>query len=244
MYEAIAYDQRDELIRAHLDFVDFVVHRMRPQIPGFISVDELKSAGMQGLMEAAGRFDPGRGVKFKTFAENRIRGAVFDEIRKMDWFSRSMRGKQSRVVKAIHELEHQLGREPSEGEIAEALDLDMESYHKLLNEIGHLGIVSLNEVLDEQAGGDTFFDQLVDEKKDSPEATCATRELIGKVAEELDRLSENERLVVTLFYYEEFTQKEIAGILELSEGRISQLHSQALLKLQSGMQSREKEGLL
>ncbi len=236
MYQqTTAYDQRDGLIEDHLHFVDFVVHRMRPQIPGFVSLDELKSAAMQGLMEAAGRFDPDKGVLFKTFAETRIRGAVLDEIRKMDWFSRSMREKHSRVYSEIRRLEQKLGRDPSEDEIAQSLEMSLAEYQKLLSEIGHLGIVSLHEVMDAALGGASFMDQLRDARGVSPEDELDKKELIGEMADAIECLSEKERLVVSLFYYEEFTQKEIASVLELSEGRISQLHSQALLKLKAYM---------
>jgi len=235
LYQPTAYDQRDELIKAHLDYVDFIVHRMRPQIPGNISLDDLKSAAMYGLMDAASRFDPEKGVLFKTFAETRIRGAVLDELRKMDWFSRSMRDKHNRVFREIKRLEQELGRDPTEDEIADSLDMELDAYQQILNEIGHLGVISLNEVLDEAAGGETFLDQLNDINGQNPEESIETQELVRDLAGALDRLSEKERLVVTLFYYEEFTQKEIAGVLELSEGRISQLHSQALLKLRAKM---------
>lgn len=237
MFQASAYDQRDELVRGHLDFAEFVVHRMRPQIPASVSMDELKSAAMHGLMEAAARFDPSRKVMFKTFAEPRIRGAVRDELRKMDWFSRSMRDKHNRVIKEVKRLEQRLGREPSEEEIAEAMGMDLGDYRQMLNEVGHLGIVSLHEVLDVSSAGSetTFLDQLEDEQVASPEQSLDRKQLVEHLAGMLDRLSEKERLVVTLFYYEEFTQKEIAGILELSEGRISQLHSQAIVKLKAGL---------
>ena len=235
LYQASAYDERDGLIKAHLDFVEYIVQRMRPQIPAFISLDELKSAAMYGLMEAAGRFDPSKGILFKTFAESRIRGAVLDEVRKMDWFSRSMREKQSRMLKEMKRLEQELGRDPTEEELAEALDLTLAGYQKLLNEIGHLGFVSLSETLSNSRDGETFMDHLRDEDGKSPEEEVSTQELTLELAAQLDKLSEKERLVVTLFYYEEFTQKEIADILDLSEGRISQLHSQALLKLKAAM---------
>ncbi|MFO8086020.1 MAG: FliA/WhiG family RNA polymerase sigma factor [Desulfobacterales bacterium] len=235
MYQTTTYDQRDVLIKTHMGFVDFVVQRMRPQIPVFISMEELKSAAMYGLIEAAGRFDPGKGILFKTYAETRIRGAVMDEVRKMDWFSRSMREKHTRMTKEIKKLEQQLGRGPTEVEIAEAMDMSTEDYQKLLNEIGHLSIVSLNEILGDSFNGETFLHQLKDVNGKSPEEQFGTRELIQEVADEIDKLPEKERLVLTLFYHEEFTQKEIAEIMELSEGRISQLHTQALLKLKARM---------
>jgi len=236
MYPANAYEQRDHLIQSHLDFVEFLIYRMRPQIPPFVSLDDLRSAALQGLMEAATRFDSGRGVMFKTYAEIRIRGAIRDELQKMDWFSRSMREKHNRVCREIQRLEQQLNRSPTEEEIAEALGMDLAQYHKLLSEIGHLGIVSLHELLDNASSGDTFMDQLQDGTVQNLEEAIGRKELVRLLANAMERLTEKERLVVTLFYYEEFTQKEIARILELSEGRISQLHSQALIKLKAALQ--------
>jgi RNA polymerase sigma factor for flagellar operon FliA len=192
---------------------------------------------MYGLMEAAQRFDPGKGVLFRTYAETRIRGAIMDEVRKMDWFTRSMREKHNRMVKEIKRLEQQLGRGPTEEEIADAMNLNIEEYQKMLREIGHLGIVSLNELLDESTNGETFLDQLKDVDNRNPAEALDDLELVGEIAERLNKLNEKERLVLTLFYYEEFTQKEIAGVLELSEGRISQLHSQALVKLRAAMKA-------
>ncbi len=237
MYQTTAYDQRDQLIKDHMDFADFVVKRMRSQIPVFISFDELKSAAMFGLMEAAGRFDPTRGILFKTFAETRIRGAIMDEVRKMDWFSRSMREKHGRMLKEIRGLEQQLGRDPTEEEIAESMNLSREQYQKVINDTGHLGMVSLNEILNDSLDGETFLDQVRDDENKNPDEKLGVKELIRELAVELDKLNEKERLVLTLFYYEEFSQKEISEILELSEGRISQLHSQALLKLKAEMRN-------
>jgi RNA polymerase sigma factor FliA len=173
------------LIKDHMDFADFVVQRMRSQIPVFISIDELKSAAMYGLMEAAGRFDPSRGILFKTYAETRIRGAIMDEVRKMDWFSRSMREKHGRMIKEIRRLEQQLGRDPTEEEIAEAMNLSREQYQKVINEIGHLGIVSLNEILNDSSDGETFLDQVRDDENKNPDEQFGIQELIRELAVEL-----------------------------------------------------------
>jgi RNA polymerase sigma factor FliA len=235
MYQTGTYEQRDRLVKTHMDFAEYVVQRMRSQLPVFISIDELKSAAIYGLMEAAGRFDPSRGVLFKTYAETRIRGAIMDEVRKMDWFSRSMREKHGRMNREIRRLEQQLGRDPTEEEIAEAMNLSREQYQTVLKEIGQLGIVSLNEILNEESDGATFLDQVRDDENKNPDEQFGIQELIRELAVEINKLSEKERLVLTLFYYEELTQKEISEILELSEGRISQLHSQALSKLKAGM---------
>ncbi|MDY0212112.1 MAG: FliA/WhiG family RNA polymerase sigma factor [Desulfuromonadaceae bacterium] len=220
------------LAREHMSLARLVVERMKTQVPGFVTRDDMMSAAMEGLMDAASRFDPERGVMFKTFAERRIRGAIYDEVRKMDWFSRSLRGKQSRISRAIEQLEHRLGRSPEEDEVAAELELSLDEYRQMLSQVGYLGCVSLNEVLDEQDETRNFMDLL---KDDSPSAHDSLEQssLTRKLGRHLETLTEKERLVVSLYYYEELTQKEIAEVLELTEGRISQLHSQALVKLKT-----------
>ncbi|MFO7831293.1 MAG: FliA/WhiG family RNA polymerase sigma factor [Desulfuromonadaceae bacterium] len=219
-----------DLAREHMPLVRLVVERMKSQVPGFVNRDDMMSAAMEGLMDAASRFDPERGVMFKTFAERRIRGAIYDEIRKMDWFSRSLRGKQGRISKAIERLEHRFGRSPEEEEVAAELELSVDEYRELLTQVGHLGCVSLNEVLDEQDETRNFMDLLKDDAPSAQES-LESSDLAQQLARHLEALSEKERLVVSLYYYEELTQKEIAEVLDLTEGRISQLHSQALVKL-------------
>ncbi|MDD2558044.1 MAG: FliA/WhiG family RNA polymerase sigma factor [Desulfuromonadaceae bacterium] len=220
------------LARDHMPLARLVVERMKTQVPGFVTRDDMMSAAMEGLMDAASRFDPERGVMFKTFAERRIRGAIYDEVRKMDWFSRSLRGKQSRISRAIELLEHRYGRSPEEDEVAAELELSLEEYLQMLSQVGHLGCVSLNEVLDEQDETRNFMDLL---KDDSPSAheSLEHSALAQQLASHLEALTEKERQVVSLYYYEELTQKEISEVLELTEGRISQLHSQALVKLRA-----------
>jgi RNA polymerase sigma factor for flagellar operon FliA len=228
-----------QLIRDHLYLVDILVGRMVTQVPSFMSRDDMKSAGMLGLMDASNKFDPSKNILFKTFAEYRIRGAILDEMRKLDWFSRSLRDKQSRVEKTILGLELELGRDPEEHEVAKALDLSLGEYQQLLGEVSHLGCVSLNETLDQSHEGRTFLDSLVDDRSDSsPGARIEEQQLTAKIADILGRLAEKERLVISLYYYEELTQKEIAEVMELSEGRVSQLHSQALIKLKSKLSAR------
>ena len=231
----VSREQQTELIRMHLPLVEFVVDKVAPNVPAFLSRDDLKGAAMTGLMEAANRFDPSRGFQFKTFAEHRMRGAIFDEMRKMDWFSRSMREKQSRLHRVMHEEEERLGRMPDELELARAMDLTLENYRQLLSEVGHLGCVSLNQTLGDSGEGDSFQDTLEDHRALKPQDSLENSEMTEVMAEQLEKLSEKERLVVSLYYYEDLSQKEIAEVLELTEGRISQLHSQALHKLKVKM---------
>jgi len=228
--------EREKMIEAHLSLVDFLVDRMMTQVPAFVSRDDIRSAALMGLLDAAGRFDPRRGVLFKTFAERRIRGAVFDEVRRMDWFSRSLREKQSLLGKTTDDLSKKLGRAPEAAEIAEALEMDLEDFHELQLQVSQLGYVSLHEHLDDDGENSRMFiDNLEDTAQTSVQERIEAGELTKELAGYLEQLSEKERLVIALFYYEELSQKEIAEVLELTEGRISQLHSQALAKLKVKM---------
>jgi RNA polymerase sigma factor for flagellar operon FliA len=232
-------DAMSKIIRDHLYLVDIIVGRMVPQVPSFMSKDDMKSAGMLGLLDAANKFDQSKNIQFKTFAEHRIRGAILDEMRKLDWFSRSLREKQSRVAKTIASLELQLGRDPEDFEVAQALAMNLDDYRLMLAEVSHLGCVSLNETLDQSQEGRSFMDALEDERESSlPGFRIEEQELTQKMAEILGQLNKKEQLVIALYYYEELTQKEISEIMELSEGRVSQLHSQALIKLKVKLENR------
>jgi RNA polymerase sigma factor for flagellar operon FliA len=203
--------------------------------------DEIRSAAMLGLLDAATRFDPQVGVQFKTFAEKRIRGAVMDEVRKADWFSRSLRAKHSQISEAISLLEIKLERLPTEEEVAAEMGISLDKYREMLSEVSHLGCVSLHDSLEQDDGrGTSFIDMLADDNGASPFDNAAAQQLSAEIASCLARLSEKERLVITLYYYEEMTQKEIAEVLDVTEGRVSQLHSQGLLKLQSKLNKQHR----
>ncbi|KAF0188211.1 MAG: RNA polymerase sigma 28 subunit [Desulfobulbaceae bacterium] len=232
-------DDHSSLIRDHLYLVDILVGRMVTHVPSFMNRDDMRSAGMLGLIDASNKFDPGKNILFKTFAEHRIRGAILDEMRKLDWFSRSLRDKQNKLSRTMTKLERKLGRSPEEEEMAAAMEVSLEEYQKTLGEVSHLGCVSLNETLDNSEDGASFLDSLADQRADiSPSARIEKQELTQIMASILQELSEKERLVISLYYYEELAQKEIAEVLDVSEGRISQLHSQALLKLKTKVQMR------
>ncbi|WP_448872765.1 FliA/WhiG family RNA polymerase sigma factor [Desulfobulbus propionicus] len=224
-------DDRSQLIRENMPLVELVVQRMTPQVPSFMTKEDMISAAMVGLIDAANKFDPSKGVKFKTFAEYRVRGAIFDEMRKLDWFSRSMRDKQNLLTRTMLHLERRFGRSPEEDEMAQELSMSLDDYHDLLTEVSHLGCVSLHETLDHSDEGRSFLDNLEDIGGPMPSEILEQQEMTRVMAEILEELSPKERLVIALYYYEELTQKEIAEVLSVSEGRVSQLHSQALLKL-------------
>lgn len=232
-------ENRTQLIQEHLYLVDIIARRMVTQVPSFMSRDDIKSAGMLGLLDAANKFDPAKNILFKTFAEYRIRGAIFDEMRKLDWFSRSLRDKQNKIAKTISELEMRLGRDPEEHEVAAAMSISLDEYRSILVEVNHLGCVSLNESLDHSEEGRSFLDNLTDERPQAlPGARIEDQQLTAVIAKAMGQLTEKERIVISLYYYEELTQKEIAEAMDLSEGRVSQLHSQALIKLKTKLDSR------
>jgi RNA polymerase sigma factor FliA len=222
---------QDTLVKSHLPMLKFLVDRMVTQVPSYVSRDEIRSAAMLGLVDAANRFDPDKGVMFKTFAELRMRGSVLDEVRRMDWFSRTLREKHARLFRVMDRLEKSLGRTPEEEEMARELEMTMDDYHDLLNEVSHLGCISLNESIDDSSNGRCIIDNLEDESAVNPLEYLESDELRQEMADHISRLSEKERLVISLYYHEELSQKEIADVMSLSEGRISQIHSQALLKL-------------
>lgn len=235
-YGLHAPQDKDRLIKSHLHLVNFLSDRMVTQVPAYMTRDDIVSAAMLGLVDAASRFDPGKGILFKTFAEVRIRGAILDEVRRLDWFSRSLREKQGRLADAVETLEKRLGRSPEEEEIAREMGLGLEEYRQMLGEISHLGCISLNETIDEVENDHELVENLEDREGKNPAEIFEMKELTREMAGHIGRLSEKERLVISLYYYEELTQKEIAEVLRLSEGRVSQLHSQALVKLKVSLQ--------
>ena len=238
MYPSVPpIDDRAQLIREHMPMVDIIVQRMVPQVPSFMTRDDMTSAAMEGLFDAANKYDPAKGAGFKTFAEYRIRGSIFDEMRKLDWFSRSMREKYNQLTRTMLELERKLGQSPGEDEMAEAMDMSIDQYHDLLTKVSHLGCVSLNETLDHSSEGKSFLDSLEDRGCPTPLELIENQELAGIIAGILEKISEKERMVIALYYYEELTQREIAEIIGVTEGRVSQLHSQALLKIKIKMVS-------
>lgn len=242
VYAPVRADEKDRLIKSHLHMVSFLAERMVSQVPAFMTRDDIASASMVGLVDAANRFNPSMGVLFKTFAEKRMRGAVLDEVRRMDWFSRSLRQKQSRICRSIADLEKRLGHPPEEEDVAADLEMDLEAYRLMLGEVSYLGCVSLHETIEDNGDGPTLMDSIEDENCPNALEIIESSQLTQELARQIDRLTEKERLVVSLYYYEELSQKEIAEVMDLSEGRISQLHSQALMKLKTSINRSQNEG--
>jgi len=226
--------KRDDLIRQHLKLVSFVASRLAIGLPSWIDKRDLINAGVIGLVDAVNNFDPGKGVKFETYAVNRIRGAMLDELRSLDWIPRSTRAKSKEIETTIAALIGRLGRFPNDIEIARELGWDIDKYYKTIDHVSGTTLLSLDELIEPSSDGEPIrrIDTLSDEEStvlDSMER----RELLENVVKILKNLSEQERLVISLYYYEELTLKEIGRVLNVSESRVSQVHTAAVLKLRA-----------
>jgi RNA polymerase sigma factor for flagellar operon FliA len=225
---------RDRIILTYAPLVKFVAGRVGSGLPAHVDDEDLMSYGLLGLIRAIERFDPGREVKFETYAIPRIRGAIIDELRAMDWVPRSVRGRARDIERAIAELEARLGRAPTDEEIAQRLGLSEEELNESLGEISRTSVAALDELWS-VSGGDqvALIDTLEDTQGPNPQSALAETELREAIGDALARLPEREKLVVTLYYYEELTLREIGEVLGVTESRVSQLHTKAILRLKA-----------
>jgi RNA polymerase sigma factor FliA len=228
--------KREELIVSHLPLARYLVRRMAAHLPSHVDEEELMSAAVMGLITSADRFEPSRGIQFKTFAEQRIKGIIMDELRSQDWLSRSVRDKYKRLERELAALRQKLGRDPESPEIAASMGIGLDEYHRLLEEVHTFSFVSLNESWeDDEGSAASLLDVVPDSKAVNPQMQMQKQELLEALGGSIDSLPEKERIVITLYYYEELNLKEIGAVLGLTESRVSQLHSQAIVRLRSKM---------
>jgi len=231
---------RNLLLEHYRDLVKYTAERLHSKLPDKVELDDLISAGIFGLMDAIEAFDPTRGVKFETYCSPRIKGAILDELRSMDWVPRLVRARAHKLTRVTHSLETYLGRKPTEQEIAEELDMDMEEFNRLQRDANAVSLVSLNN---QYGDGDSEkdvreIDVIKDGKSEDPVVETQKRDLRNLLTKGLTRA---ERLIIVLYYYEEMTMKEIGATLDLSESRVSQMHSSIIDRLKAQMFSRKKE---
>ena len=231
--EAISDDERERLILQHLPQVRLIARRIQERLPENISLEDLISTGVIGLIAAIDNFDPRHNVKLKTYAEYKIRGAILDSLRGLDWAPRQKRRQAKRIGAAIATAEQRLKRAPDEQEIADELEISLEEYHEWLVEIRGLNIASLEYTTGEQ--GKDLLHYLPDGDDNLPSKVLEKSELARLLAEGIDGIPKMERTVLGLYYQEELTLREIAQVVKLHESRISQLKSQAILRLRSHM---------
>jgi RNA polymerase sigma factor FliA len=234
---------RDALVLAHLPLVHRVVRKMSRSWGPVVNQEDLIGMGTLGLIEAIDRFEPARGYEFVTYATWRIRGAVLDGLRSQDWVPRSLRTKAKELEAAYAEMEHQLLRSATDDEIANHLGLSLNEFQQRLYELSVSPLVSLDGLLhsDENGNEMKLSDTIVDPNALEPESFLNRSNVRKVLSGVLERLPEKERLVTTLHYYEEFSFKEIADILELSSSRVSQLHTKAIYRLRGALSRRKQE---
>ncbi len=227
---------RDRLILTYAPLVKYVAGRLGSGLPAHVDEGDLVSYGLLGLIGAIERYEPDRDVKFETYAIARIKGAIIDELRAMDWVPRSVRSRAREIERAIGELEAKLGRAPSDEEIAGKVGITTEELESSLTEISRSSIAALDELWTVSgSGGDqiALIDTIEDTDAPDPQSSLSQTEMREAIADAIARLPEREKLVVTLYYYEELTLREIGEVLGVTESRVSQLHTKAILRLKA-----------
>jgi len=227
-------DTRKELVE-YLPLVKYIAGRLAVGLPRSVEMDDMINAGVVGLTEAYSNFDTSKDVSFETYASLRIRGSILDELRGMDWLPRSIRARSREVERTISKLERELGRSPTEGELAAGLNVDMDTYYHIIDNVSLASLLSLDEMIfgERDHNPVALIDTLCSEDQQSALNDLERKELRDLIAGSLGKVTEQERLVVALYYHEELTLREIGQLLKLSESRVSQLHTKALLILRA-----------
>ncbi len=235
---------REELILKYTPLIKYIAHRLAMRLPPNISVEDLISAGVIGLMDALNKFDPGKRVQFKTYAEFRIKGAMLDELRSLDWVSRSVRQKAAQLEKAFQSLERKKGRSAEDEEVAQEMGLSLDDYYILLNEVNGTFLVDIESLRKKipQLPEEDLLDLIIDEGENHPFHHISLIELKRVLAQAIGELSQKERTVLSLYYFEELTLKEIGEVLGFTESRICQIHTKLILKLRAKLRHYLKDG--
>jgi RNA polymerase sigma factor for flagellar operon FliA len=217
--------EQDTIVRHFAPKIKYLALRMKAKLPKNVELSELVSAGTLGLMEALGKFDAGLGIKFDTYSENRIKGAMLDELRRLDWFPRGLRQRVRQIEEAGRRIEHEKGRSATEEELQEVTGLEEKDLRVGLEALQNQLCISLDAIQD------TFAAESKAHMEVEPFQSAAFQEMVGKVAGLIDGLTPREKLVLSLYYGEELNMRETAEVMGITEGRVSQLHSQALARL-------------
>lgn len=227
---------REELIRRHLHLVRYIAGRLVIHLPPNVEFDDLLAYGVFGLIDAIDKFDIRRGIKFETYAYTRIKGAILDGLRSLDWAPQSLRKRGREIAKAYGKLEAELGRSATDEEVANELGMSLDELQQVLSRLNHINVLSLEDLI----GGDgedmvQLRDLIADPDSPDPFAHAEIKETRRRLIQALDTLPDREKIIISLYYYEGLTVKEIGELLGLSASRISQLHGRALLRLRGAM---------
>ena len=226
---------RDKFIRQYMPLVKYVAGKVSVGMPGSVDFDDLVGYGQFGLLDAINKFDPEKNVKFKTYAVTRIRGAIFDELRTLDWVPRSVRQKSREIEDTIVQLGSKLGRTASDSEVAGAMGISEDEYHQTILKVSGTSVLSLNDVWysGEESEHVSIGDCIESPSSLNPDVIVEREEIRRVIIEAINELPEKEKMVLVLYYHEDMTFKEIGQVLEVSESRVSQLHTKANLRLRA-----------
>ncbi|TAK91789.1 MAG: RNA polymerase sigma factor FliA [Burkholderiaceae bacterium] len=232
MYTEAGTLDRQEYLEKFSPLVRRMAHHMLAKLPASVQLDDLIQAGLIGLMDAIGRFEEGQGAQFETYATQRIRGAMLDELRHGDWLPRGLRKTQRQIESAMHKLEHRFGRAPSEGEVAKELGVPLPQYQEMLQEAKGYQLIYFDQT-DEDEGGDNYLDRNISDTESNPIERISDARFRAAVIKAIDNLPEREKLLMGLYYEQELNFREIAEVLGVTESRVCQLHSQAVARLRT-----------
>jgi RNA polymerase sigma factor for flagellar operon FliA len=234
----LSQSKKDGLIKEYAPLIRFIAQKIAVRLPSNIELDDLISAGVIGLMDAIDKYDPSRDNKFKTYAEFRVRGAILDELRAQDWVPRSIRDKAKLLDKTLVHLEADLGRTATDEEVSTALNISVDEFHDLVNQVRPISLLSID---DAQTFSNTdkksILNLLEGSKTNSPYNQLNLKTVKEFVAKGIEELPERQRLVLSLYYYEDLNLKEIGQVLKVTESRVSQLHAQAVQRLRARLQA-------
>jgi len=229
----------EALIQEYAPLIKYIAQRLACRLPVSVCLDDLISAGVLGLMDAIEKYDSTRATTFKTYAEWRIRGAMLDDLRELDWVPRTVRQKEHALTQAYAEIERRQGRPADDEEVATALGLDLDTFYDWLTQVRGVSVLSLDMPLQPDPNGKpiTYLETLLADAAPGPLQIAETQDLKRHMAEAIDQLLWREKVVISLYYYEELTMQEIGQVLELTLSRISQLHTKAILHLRAALQN-------
>ncbi len=232
MYNAKGRLDHGALLKQYSPLVRRLAHQMIAKLPANVELDDLIQVGMIGLNDALGRFDAAQGVQFETFATQRIRGAMLDELRGSDWMSRGNRRQQRSIEAAVHKLEQKLGRAPSESEIAREMGITLAEYQEMLGKVRGTQLVYLEDMSGDD-GDDSYLDRHVADEDANPMGLLEDRRMREALVEAIKNLPEREQFVMSMYYEQDMNLKEIAAVLGVTESRVCQLHSQSIARLRA-----------
>ena len=234
----------EDLILKYGPIIKFIANRVAIRLPSHIDVDDMFNTGVLGLMDAVEKFDPERGVKFETYAEFRIKGAMLDELRALDWVPRSVRNIATCLEKNKAEAEKKLGRPANDEELAAAMDIETDQLHEFVSRVGSLSLISMDMTgrSNDNDSKRSLLDFLADGEDKTPLEILKLGELRDILANHIELLSEREKQVISLYYYDEMNMKEIGTVLDLTESRVSQIHTKAIMRLKRKLRKVLEEG--